>query len=99
MTYRHRNRGARYRVSWCYPFDLGTDVIRTIVRRRGLTDATSYCKRRSDSDPSQRSVDGSRLPESARGWPVVKNAARFGTEKAQEPLQRVNRAGTHLLGL
>src|SRR5262249_7356347 len=27
------------------------------------------------------------------------NAARFGTEKAQEPLQRVNRAGTHLLGL
>jgi signal transduction histidine kinase len=25
--------------------------------------------------------------------------ARFGTEKAQEPLQRVNRAGTHLLGL
>src|SRR5262249_33047311 len=28
-----------------------------------------------------------------------KNAARFGTEKAQEPLQRVNRAGTHLLGL
>jgi signal transduction histidine kinase len=30
---------------------------------------------------------------------MVKNAARFGTEKAQEPLQRVNRAGTHLLGL
>jgi signal transduction histidine kinase len=30
---------------------------------------------------------------------LVKNAARFGTEKAQEPLQRVNRAGTHLLGL
>src|SRR5262245_14331022 len=29
---------------------------------------------------------------------MVKNAARFGTEKAQEPLQRVNRAGTHLLG-
>jgi signal transduction histidine kinase len=28
---------------------------------------------------------------------MVKNAARFGTEKAQEPLQRVNRAGTHLL--
>jgi signal transduction histidine kinase len=27
------------------------------------------------------------------------NAARFGTEKAQEPLQRVHRAGTHLLGL
>ena len=27
------------------------------------------------------------------------NAARFGTEKALEPLQRVNRAGTHLLGL
>ncbi len=25
--------------------------------------------------------------------------ARFGTEKALEPLQRVNRAGTHLLGL
>ena len=24
---------------------------------------------------------------------MVKNAARFGTEKAQEPLQRVNRAG------
>jgi signal transduction histidine kinase len=30
---------------------------------------------------------------------MVKNAARFGTEKAQEPLQRVNRAGTHLLDL
>jgi adenylate cyclase len=30
---------------------------------------------------------------------MVKNVARFGTEKALEPLQRVNRAGTHLLGL
>ena len=30
---------------------------------------------------------------------MVTNAARFGTEKAPEPLQRVNRAGTHLLGL
>jgi adenylate cyclase len=30
---------------------------------------------------------------------MVTNAARFGTEKAQQPLQRVNRAGTHLLGL
>jgi signal transduction histidine kinase len=30
---------------------------------------------------------------------MVKNTARFGTEKAMEPLQRVNRAGTHLLGL
>jgi adenylate cyclase len=30
---------------------------------------------------------------------MVKNTARFGTEKAQEPLQRVHRAGTHLLGL
>ena len=30
---------------------------------------------------------------------MVSNAARFGTEKAQEPLQRVNRAGRHLLGL
>jgi signal transduction histidine kinase len=30
---------------------------------------------------------------------MVTNAARFGTDKAQEPLQRVNRAGTHLLGL
>jgi signal transduction histidine kinase len=30
---------------------------------------------------------------------MVSNAARFGTEKAQEPLQRVHRAGTHLLGL
>src|SRR6516225_4912489 len=30
---------------------------------------------------------------------MVTNAARFGTEKAQEPLRRVNRAGTHLLGL
>jgi signal transduction histidine kinase len=27
------------------------------------------------------------------------NAARFGTEKAQEPLKRVQNAGTHLLGL
>ena len=27
------------------------------------------------------------------------NAARFGTEKAAEPLQRVHRAGNHLLGL
>ena len=30
---------------------------------------------------------------------MVTNAARFGMEKAQEPLLRVNRAGTHLLGL
>jgi adenylate cyclase len=30
---------------------------------------------------------------------MVTNAARFGTEKAREPLQRVHRAGTHLLGL
>src|ERR1700756_3853314 len=30
---------------------------------------------------------------------MATNATRFGTEKAQEPLQRVNRAGTHLLGL
>jgi signal transduction histidine kinase len=30
---------------------------------------------------------------------LVTNAARFGTEKAVEPLRRVNRAGTHLLGL
>src|SRR5262245_26723821 len=30
---------------------------------------------------------------------MVTNAGRFGTEKAMEPLQRVNRAGTHLLGL
>jgi two-component system, NtrC family, sensor kinase len=30
---------------------------------------------------------------------MVTNASRFGTEKALEPLQRVNRAGTHLLGL
>jgi signal transduction histidine kinase len=30
---------------------------------------------------------------------LVTNAARFGTEKAREPLQRAHRAGTHLLGL
>jgi signal transduction histidine kinase len=30
---------------------------------------------------------------------LVTNAARFGTEKAKEPLGRVHRAGTHLLGL
>ena len=30
---------------------------------------------------------------------MVTNSARFGTEKALEPLERVNRAGTHLLGL
>jgi adenylate cyclase len=30
---------------------------------------------------------------------MVTSAARFGTEKAAEPLQRVHRAGTHLLGL
>jgi signal transduction histidine kinase len=30
---------------------------------------------------------------------MVTNAARFGTEKAAEPLQRVHRARTHLLGL
>jgi signal transduction histidine kinase len=30
---------------------------------------------------------------------LVTNAARFGTEKAKEPLQRVHRAGAHLLGL
>src|SRR3989475_10374462 len=30
---------------------------------------------------------------------MVTNAARFGTEKALEPLRRVHRAGNHLLGL
>jgi signal transduction histidine kinase/DNA-binding response OmpR family regulator len=30
---------------------------------------------------------------------MVTNAGRFGTEKAQEPLKRVHRAGSHLLGL
>src|SRR5262249_16434880 len=30
---------------------------------------------------------------------MVTNARRFGTEKAAEPLGRVHRAGTHLLGL
>ena len=30
---------------------------------------------------------------------MVANAPRFGTEKAQEPLKRVHRAGAHLLGL
>jgi signal transduction histidine kinase len=30
---------------------------------------------------------------------MTANAARFGTDKAQEPLRRVNAAGTHLLGL
>src|SRR5262245_3020768 len=30
---------------------------------------------------------------------MVTNATRFGTEKAQEPLRRVNAAGTHLLSL
>jgi signal transduction histidine kinase len=30
---------------------------------------------------------------------MVTHAPRFGTEKAQEPLTRVHRAGTHLLGL
>ena len=30
---------------------------------------------------------------------MATNAARFGTEKALEPLRRVNAAGTHLLGL
>ena len=30
---------------------------------------------------------------------MVTNAARFGTEKAQEPLRRVKAAGTHLLSL
>src|SRR5262249_58595893 len=30
---------------------------------------------------------------------MVSNPTRFGTEKAAEPLQRVHRAGAHLLGL
>jgi signal transduction histidine kinase len=30
---------------------------------------------------------------------MVNNTAQFGTEKAAEPLRRVHRAGTHLLGL
>ena len=30
---------------------------------------------------------------------LVTNAARFGAEKAVDPLRRVSRAGTHLLGL
>jgi hypothetical protein len=29
---------------------------------------------------------------------MVTNPARFGTEKAREPLQRVHRAGIHLFG-
>src|SRR5262245_26067811 len=33
------------------------------------------------------------------GSTAATNAARFGTEKAQEPLRRVNAAGTHLLSL
>jgi adenylate cyclase len=32
-------------------------------------------------------------------WSNSASGRDFGTEKAQEPLQRVNRAGTHLLGL
>jgi signal transduction histidine kinase len=30
---------------------------------------------------------------------MISNPARFGAEKAQEPLNRVSRADTHLLGL
>jgi hypothetical protein len=30
---------------------------------------------------------------------MVSNSARFGTERALEPLKRDNRAGQHLLGL
>jgi signal transduction histidine kinase len=30
---------------------------------------------------------------------MLTHAAKFGTEKAEEPLRRVNAAGTHLLGL
>jgi signal transduction histidine kinase/methyl-accepting chemotaxis protein len=30
---------------------------------------------------------------------MIGNAARFGAEKVQEPLKRIHRAGTHLLGL
>jgi adenylate cyclase len=30
---------------------------------------------------------------------MISNAARFGAEKVQEPLKRIHRAGTHLLGL
>jgi signal transduction histidine kinase len=30
---------------------------------------------------------------------LVTNTSRFGTEKAAEPLRRVNAAGNHLLGL
>ena len=43
---------------------------------------------------ARRSTPSSGLTEM-----MVTNAARFGTEKAQEPLNRVHRAGTHLLGL
>src|SRR5262245_24180486 len=72
------------------------------MRRRGLTDATSYCKRRSDSDPSQRSVDGSRLPESGRGWRVHRNAAPHSTVNTTTRLTRLRRgiakAVTRLLG-
>jgi len=34
-----------------------------------------------------------------RPFPLLLARQRFGTEKAQEPLQSVNRAGTHLLSL
>jgi signal transduction histidine kinase len=36
---------------------------------------------------------------SERSDMMVANAARFGTEKALEPLKRIHNAGTHLLGL
>ena len=48
--------------------------------------------------PEQIAIPGEHELSSAHRAELT-NAARFGTEKAAEPLQCVHRAGTHLLGL
>src|SRR5215208_4513137 len=52
-----------------------------------------------NSSPARATSCARRSTPSGLTEMMVSNAARFGTEKALEPLRRVNTAGTHLLGL
>ena len=68
----------------------------------GLVDKTPACccgTRTRNLQVVVRPDDHSTCAGARRPPLMVTNAARFGAEKALEPLQRVNRAGTHVLGL
>jgi adenylate cyclase len=74
------------------------------VFRQGLKDS-GYVEGENDRIPvGRRSIESAfrRTPLNAiigLTDMLVANAARFGTEKALEPLKRIHNAGTHLLGL